>query len=211
MPRYGMTITTAHTPALAILVPAAPALVELHVPNIGATPDGIAAFSAAAQLDGVALFIGHQEVGDAGGIGLARCSGIATLDLERAQVGPAGAVALLSHTTAQKLSLRDNPIHLDGLQALSPTLANVSFKMTPLTEADLVALSTAPAPGLTELSFEQVPITDGGLEAVRTAGWLGQLEALSIGAKATSADARRAFLQTWGDDRWISIHRRDLK
>jgi len=191
--------------------PCAPALQELHVPDVGASPEGIAAFAAAAGFDGVSILIGHQTVGDAGAIGLAGGTGIAKLDLESGEVGTAGAVALLSTSTAQRLSLRDNPIHLDGLQALSPTLSSVSFKMTPLTEADLVILGAAPAPGLEELNFEQVAFTDAGLEAVRRASWLAQLEAVSIGAKKTSPEARRAFLSTWGDDRWISIYRKDLK
>ena len=190
--------------------PAAPHLETLHVPRVEATPAGIAAFAEQARFAAISLSIGHQAVGDVGAIGLAACTGITTLDLESAQVGTVGAVALLSQTSAASLSLRDNPIHLDGLQAFSPALTSISFKMTMLTEADLVRLSSAAAPALQELNFEQVPITDGGLAAIREAGWLGQLQALSIGAPATSAAARRAFLAVWGVDRWISIQRRDL-
>ena len=190
--------------------PAAPGLEVLDVPRIGATPGGIATFAAQARLGGVALSIGHQEVGDIGATGLAQCAGVGRLDLESGQVGTAGAVALLSHTAATRISFRDNPIHLDNLEAISPALQNISFKMTPLTEADLHALAGAPAPGLRELNFEQVPITDSGLEAVQNAPWLAQLEALSIGAPGTSTAARRAFLEIWGSERGISIQRREL-
>lgn len=191
--------------------PLASSLDTLNVARIGATPSGVASFADSMPFNDLKLLIGHQNVGDEGAVALAQRPGLRRLDLTTAQVGTTGAVALLTQTTATSISLRDNPVNLDGLSAISPSLRSISFKMVPLTPSDLTTLAAAPAPGLRELNLEQVPIPDEPLAALRNASWLGQLEIISLSAFEAGPQERQAFLDVWGTERWISIYRRDLQ
>lgn len=84
-------------------------------------------------------------------------SGRRRLDLTTDQLVTAGAVPLLTQTTAISISLQDNPMHFDGLDASSPSLLSITLQMVNTPE-ELIILATASAPGLQARNLEQVDV-----------------------------------------------------
>jgi hypothetical protein len=181
---------------------------QLH--NTKAGSEGIAALATSPRLRAKNLFLGWQPVGDEGAIALAGAKQVKHLRLESAEVGGEGAVALIERGQFTALSLITNPVQLDGLSQISASIESLSLIECPLRLTDIQRLAAAPAPGLKELSLKWSPIEDEGLRALMNAPWFAQLESLDISANKASPAARRAFIEAYGEGRFLSIFRADL-
>jgi hypothetical protein len=182
----------------------------LQLQRVGATPAGIAALAASPHLKAKNLALGWQSVGDAGAKALVAATQVAHLRLESAEVGTEGAVALIEGGRFESLSLIKNPVHLEGLSAVSAHLQSLSLIECPLSAQDIEQLSSAEAPSLTSLSLKWSRIEDAGLSAIMGASWFGQLKSLDLSASKASAQSRRAFVAAYGEGRFLSIYRKDL-
>jgi hypothetical protein len=185
-------------------------LESLQLQGVGATPAGIKTLAESPHLKAKNLALGWQAVGNDGAKALVAATQVKHLRLESAQVGGEGAEALLSLGSFESVSLIKNPVHLTGLGALSPTLQALSLVECPLSTKDVQALASAQATGLKRLSLKWSPIEDAGLTALQSASWLSQLESLDLSASKASAESRRAFIEAYGEGRFLSIYTRDL-
>jgi hypothetical protein len=183
---------------------------NLHLPNTGAGSEGIAALAASPHLRAKNLFLGWQPIGDEGAIALVGAKQVKHLRLESAEVGGEGAVALIERGQFTSLSLITNPVQLDGLSQISASIESLRLIECPLRLADIQRLAAARAPGLKALSLKWSPIEDEGLRALMNAPWFSQLESLDITANKASPAARRAFIEAYGEGRFLSIFRVDL-
>jgi hypothetical protein len=181
----------------------------LLLQDVDATPQGIALLAASPYLRPKSLALGWQSVGDEGASALAKASGIQDLRLESAEIGEAGAVALLEKGQAGSINLIGNPIHLESLGSISPQIQGLNLECKSLNDADILALSRAPATGLKSLQIKRASVSDVGLAAIQKAPWFHQLESLSISGQSSSKSARQELIDAFQGD-FLSIYRRDL-
>jgi hypothetical protein len=182
----------------------------LHLQKVGAGPVGIAALAASPYLKAKNLALGWQSVGDQGAKALVAATQVAHLRLESAEVGTEGAVALIEGGRFESLSLIKNPVHLEGLTAVSSHLQSLSLIECPLSAQDIELLASAEAPSLTSLSLKWSRMEDAGLSAIMGASWFGQLQSLDLSASKASAQSRRALIAAYGEGGFLSIYRKDL-
>ena len=204
----GSTIGDAGLEAIA----ASPRLAQLqhiNLDKVGATAVGVTALAASPHLKPESLSLGWQAVGDEGAVALAKATGVQTLHLESAQIGPAGMVALLQGTSATAITLISNPGGLDGLRQVAPSIQGLQFKDCGLDSNDIQVLTQVNAPGLTSLSLKLTPLSDADLQAIIAAPWFKQLDQLVLSAQRTSPDARRALIAAFTGE-FLSIYRKDL-
>ena len=184
-------------------------LQHINLDKVGATAVGIAALAASPHLKPESLSLGWQAVGDEGAVALAKATGVQTLNLESAEVGPVGMVALLQGTSAKALAFITNPGGLDGLSHVSPSIQGLHFKDCGLETDDIQRLAQVTATGLTSLSIKLTNLTDDDLRAIIAAPWFKQLDQLVLSAQRTSPEARRTLIDAYQGE-FLSIYRKDL-
>ena len=134
------------------------------------------------------------------------------MELPRAEIGGAGARALIAGTDAKVLVLEGNALAggLTGLTQISPKLEELTLDACALTASDIEALAALPEPeGLKLLELSGNPdLAEAGIAALATIPWLRSLEKLVVMESGASLEHRQAVVDAWGVRSGIKIERR---
>jgi len=189
--------------------PRFPALDTLRLERIGAGPTGAAALGGVTgtitirQLD-----LGGNPLRDAGALALVGLPVAASFTLEDAQIGPAGARAMVAGVQCPRLSLAGNPVGsggLHGLTQLSPLLTELSLDHALLGPMDALTLAELPAPGLRRLSLRGNALGSEGVRALVKASWFATLDTLDVRDVGADGATSAAITAAWGGRPGLSI------
>lgn len=170
--------------------------------EVGATATGAMAIATSPHATALRqLVLSGNDVADSGAIALAELPLGASLALDDARIGAAGARALLTRARAPRVSLAGNPIGgggLAGLESLSSAVQGVSLARARLGPGDAVVLAGLPAPGLRELDLHGNAIGDEGVRALVGAPWFATLTRLDVRDTGASGATLQGLADAWG-------------